>query len=289
MRGLFWAMMMKLSPGRRVLFLIALVFLVSSGLSFRYNETEIQMQSLAFLGGVALLILLALELADRVMMKRDLEIAREIQSWLMPAAPPVVPGVDIAFRSRPANNAVTCLLPLGRIDEARREARTASELSQSGLSVYALALTDYCGRDYRAALAHAQTALGQHPDSEWLSGILIDSYLASGQFDEAWFFAEKNGFDLDGYRALIRGLKGDKDQALRLARERAAAHAQPMPVARLFAAGGDPASAVHWLEEAGRQHDLMARIFTRYCAEFDSVRPSPAFHALLQAMSKQRP
>ena len=102
-RGLFWAMMMKLSPGRRVLFLIALVFLASSGLSFRYNETEIQMQSLAFLGGVALLILLALELADRVMMKRDLEIAREIQSWLMPAAPPVVPGVDIAFRSRPAN------------------------------------------------------------------------------------------------------------------------------------------------------------------------------------------
>jgi hypothetical protein len=33
----------------------------------------------------------------------------------------------------------------------------------------------------------------------------------------------------------------------------------------------------------------MTRIFTRYCAEFDSVRPSPAFNALLQAMSKQRP
>src|SRR5260370_3287141 len=58
--GLFWAMMMKLSPGRRVLFLIALVFLASSSCSFRYNETEIQMQSLAFLGGIALLILLAL-------------------------------------------------------------------------------------------------------------------------------------------------------------------------------------------------------------------------------------
>ena len=102
-RGLFWAMMMKLSPGRRVLFLVALLFLASSSCSFRYGESEVQMQSLAFLGGVALLILLALELADRVMMKRDLEIAREIQSWLMPAAPPVVPGVDIAFASRPAN------------------------------------------------------------------------------------------------------------------------------------------------------------------------------------------
>jgi sigma-B regulation protein RsbU (phosphoserine phosphatase) len=50
-----------------------------------------------------MLILLALELADRVTMKRDLEIAREIQSWLMPAAPPSVPGVEIAFTTRPAN------------------------------------------------------------------------------------------------------------------------------------------------------------------------------------------
>jgi len=36
-------------------------------------------------------------------MKRDLEIAREIQRWLVPESPPEVPGVDIAFVSRPAN------------------------------------------------------------------------------------------------------------------------------------------------------------------------------------------
>jgi serine phosphatase RsbU (regulator of sigma subunit) len=104
-RGLFWAMMTKLSPARRVLFLIALVLLVFPGMSFRIEETgfQFQVQNLAFFGGAALLILFALELADRVMMKRDLEIAREIQSWMMPAAPPAVPGVDIAFASRPAN------------------------------------------------------------------------------------------------------------------------------------------------------------------------------------------
>jgi len=104
-RGLFWAMMTKLSPARRVLFLIALVLLWFPGLSLRFEETgfQFQMQNLAFFGGVALLILFALELADRVMMKRDLEIAREIQSWMMPTAAPVVPGVDIAFATRPAN------------------------------------------------------------------------------------------------------------------------------------------------------------------------------------------
>jgi phosphoserine phosphatase RsbU/P len=102
-RGLFWAMMMKLSPGRRVLFLISLGFLFFPAFSFGNDTTEISTQGLSFLGGVGLLVLLALELSDRVTMKRDLEIAREIQSWLMPTEAPEVPGVDIAFATRPAN------------------------------------------------------------------------------------------------------------------------------------------------------------------------------------------
>jgi sigma-B regulation protein RsbU (phosphoserine phosphatase) len=36
-------------------------------------------------------------------MKRDLEIAKEIQHWLVPDTPPVIPGVEIAFASRAAN------------------------------------------------------------------------------------------------------------------------------------------------------------------------------------------
>jgi phosphoserine phosphatase RsbU/P len=51
----------------------------------------------------AFILLLALELADRVTMKRDLEIAREIQRWLLPAVPPEVAGFDLAFATRPAN------------------------------------------------------------------------------------------------------------------------------------------------------------------------------------------
>ncbi len=98
-RGLFWAM----SPGRRVLFLIALVFLEFPEFSINRGDFDFHMGSLAFPGGVALLVLLGLELADRVAMKRDLEIAREIQSWLMPTAAPHIPGVDIAFAARPAN------------------------------------------------------------------------------------------------------------------------------------------------------------------------------------------
>jgi hypothetical protein len=102
-RGLFWAMMSKLSPGRRVLLLIALALLLLPPVRFSWGDNDITIGGLSFWGGAGLVVLLALELSDRVTMKRDLEIAREIQSWLMPSHAPDVPGVDIAFLTRPAN------------------------------------------------------------------------------------------------------------------------------------------------------------------------------------------
>jgi serine phosphatase RsbU (regulator of sigma subunit) len=110
--ALFWALLMKLSPARRVFLLIALFFAIValSGsqagirISEHHYEAALPNNFLPILLSVAaLLFLLALELADRVTMKRDLEIAREIQRWLVPASPPEVPGVEIAFVSRPAN------------------------------------------------------------------------------------------------------------------------------------------------------------------------------------------
>jgi sigma-B regulation protein RsbU (phosphoserine phosphatase) len=99
--GLFQAMLMKLSPARRVLLIIALV-LIAIHPDFRTESgtTELNFEGL---GAVILFVLLALELADRVTMKRDLEIAREIQQWLVPAHAPEIPGMDIAFATRPQN------------------------------------------------------------------------------------------------------------------------------------------------------------------------------------------
>jgi len=88
-------MLMKLSPARRVFLLIACVFIVLA--IFGPGSLYIVMAV------ASLLLLLALELGDRVTMKRDLEIAREIQHWLVPEKPPQIPGLDIAFRTRPQN------------------------------------------------------------------------------------------------------------------------------------------------------------------------------------------
>jgi sigma-B regulation protein RsbU (phosphoserine phosphatase) len=107
--ALFQAMLMKLSPARRVLLLAAVFFVLFSTpallvYSFDKSSRPSPLEVQFFGAGAALLfILLALELADRVTMKRDLEIAREIQRWLVPVKPPEVPGVDIAFATRPAN------------------------------------------------------------------------------------------------------------------------------------------------------------------------------------------
>ncbi len=100
--ALFQAMLMKLTPARRVLLLLAIVLML---LQFTFHSESGREVSLDFGGlGVAILfLLLAMELADRVTMKRDLEIAREIQQWLVPDHPPIVAGMDIAFATRPQN------------------------------------------------------------------------------------------------------------------------------------------------------------------------------------------
>ncbi len=101
-----WAIVEKMTPARRVILLIALILLIHSVQLVliggdRYVTTL--WHHGAFWSSVLLFLLLALEIADRVVMKRDLQIAKEIQAWLLPQGPPQVPGLEIAFATRPAN------------------------------------------------------------------------------------------------------------------------------------------------------------------------------------------
>ncbi|UCG12702.1 MAG: PP2C family protein-serine/threonine phosphatase [Deltaproteobacteria bacterium] len=86
--AIFW----ELSAPRRVCLILGLLLLVGG----RQLGTQ-------GLGALLVLLVLGLELTDRMTMKRDLEIAREIQAWLVPKTPPPVTGTDIAFITLPAN------------------------------------------------------------------------------------------------------------------------------------------------------------------------------------------
>jgi sigma-B regulation protein RsbU (phosphoserine phosphatase) len=102
-KQLFWAMMNKLTPARRVLLLVALVLLFLSGIQVQSGHNTIEIKS-EFLSALIFLLLLSLELADKITMKRDLEIAREIQSWLVPSTPPSIPNAEVAFYTRAQNS-----------------------------------------------------------------------------------------------------------------------------------------------------------------------------------------
>jgi serine phosphatase RsbU (regulator of sigma subunit) len=103
-KDIFWAMLMKMTPARRVLLLLALAMLLMSGFTFQFgHNVQIQFKFELF-AALIFLLLLSLELADKVTMKRDLEIAREIQTWLVPSQAPEVAGADIAFATRPQNS-----------------------------------------------------------------------------------------------------------------------------------------------------------------------------------------
>ena len=148
LQELIWAILGKLTPARRVLLLVAVVFLVLPGGGFQFHRgnTNIEFSgpSFQFWGGIILLALVMLEVADRVVMKRDLEIARDIQSWLLPSTPPAVPGLSLAFATRPANTVAGDFY-----DVCERQNATPGE------GVFLLAVADVAGKSIPAALLMA--------------------------------------------------------------------------------------------------------------------------------------
>jgi len=97
-KQIFWALLMKMTPARRVFLFLALGLLLLSVL------VQDDRNLFLLIAALCLLLLLSLELADKVTMKRDLEIAREIQSWLVPSKSPGVIGANLAFHTRPQNS-----------------------------------------------------------------------------------------------------------------------------------------------------------------------------------------
>jgi sigma-B regulation protein RsbU (phosphoserine phosphatase) len=77
-------------------------------------------------------------------MKRDLEIARDIQSWLLPSTPPPVLGLAIAFATRPANTVAGDYYDV-----------FARQNSVPGDPTFLLAVADVAGKSIPAALLMA--------------------------------------------------------------------------------------------------------------------------------------
>ena len=121
-RLLFVAFSMKLSPARRVVFGSAFVLALIGLINLFRGVGVIEIVRMPFVGGLGVLgprfsdgtwsllfafalmnLLVLLEVADRLSLKNDLEIARDIQQAMLPSGVFSAPGVETVGISRPAN------------------------------------------------------------------------------------------------------------------------------------------------------------------------------------------
>ena len=103
-RIFFLGLSFKLSPARRLLFAISIVLALWGLIDIDLdNLPSVRVGLLSLLSVAGLVFLLVLELADRVMVRDELEVARELQRELMPREEPDVPGYSFAFSYGTAN------------------------------------------------------------------------------------------------------------------------------------------------------------------------------------------
>jgi hypothetical protein len=94
-RIIFLGLSYKLSPVRRMLFAVCLALALIG--------VQVDLPSILLASVAGLVLLLALELADRIVIRDELEVARELQREILPHTPPEVPGYQFAFSYRTAN------------------------------------------------------------------------------------------------------------------------------------------------------------------------------------------
>jgi hypothetical protein len=127
------AMFEKLTPERRVLFVIG-VLLILSGNTIGTSNSN------AFFGGIFLVVVIMLELKDKLVAHDELEAGRKIQESLMPERMPTVNGWQLWLYTRSANEVCGDLIDFLKLDSGR----------------FIIAMADVAGKGLHAALITAK-------------------------------------------------------------------------------------------------------------------------------------
>jgi len=126
---LFRAVLLHMSPLRRVLVVVGVVLIAASGSGDTGLKVHVP-------GGVALLAVLMLELKDKLLLRRELEGGHAVQRAMRPPTSPKVPGWEVWLFTRSANEVGGDLLDFLALDERR----------------YGIVLGDVAGKGLSAAL-----------------------------------------------------------------------------------------------------------------------------------------
>lgn len=135
LRGMFY----KLSPFRRLLLVVGILLLVNISVSIN-NEGRSVHSDTALLGGAVLVLILILELKDKLLAHDELDAGRRIQESLMPERTPKVEGWSVWLYTRSANEVCGDLVDFLRLDDHR----------------FSVVIADVSGKGLRAALLTAK-------------------------------------------------------------------------------------------------------------------------------------
>ena len=141
---LWWllkSLFLKLTPARRVLLIVALLFLASGRGNFSTDGGGAGVAvDIPLLSGFLLLLLLMLQLKDKLVARHELAAGRAVQRALMPEGNPTVPGWDAWLYTMPANDVGGDLVDHLEVEPGR----------------HAMVLADVAGKALPAALLMAK-------------------------------------------------------------------------------------------------------------------------------------
>ncbi|HLF14559.1 MAG TPA: PP2C family protein-serine/threonine phosphatase [Bacteroidota bacterium] len=133
-------MLFRLTPARRILF-VAGVLLVLVVRSSVYEGSDVQVHvNTTLIGALCLILVLMLELKDKLVAREELEAGRVVQDALQPERSPHLPGWNLWLFTRSANEVGGDLVDFIRLGDARA----------------GVVLGDVAGKGLRAALLMAK-------------------------------------------------------------------------------------------------------------------------------------
>jgi sigma-B regulation protein RsbU (phosphoserine phosphatase) len=134
------SLFLKLTPVRRILAVIGLLFLLSSGSLTVGGENFHIGGNTSMIGAIIIIFILMLELKDKLVAKSELEAGRAVQDALLAHKKPKIDGWDLCLITRPANDVggdLVDYIPLGK-------------------NKYGVVLADVAGKGLGAALLMAK-------------------------------------------------------------------------------------------------------------------------------------
>lgn len=134
---IYWilkSMILKLTPTRRIFLLIGILFIILSRATISIgssNDFSIDIRY-TFLGSILILIVLMLELKDKLLAQDELEAGRKVQDLLKPEETPYISGWSVWLYTRSANDVSGDLVDYMKISE-NRNAFIMADVAGKGL------------------------------------------------------------------------------------------------------------------------------------------------------------